>query len=109
MKINFETKSIEISKTFANKAAQFGSEQYKDLQMAMRDLPGFRVVVKAPPSPCRTYTKGLTYAYMAQYINKVDEDGSIMRDFMDLRLACSYPEIKNWFLEKFPEINNFAA
>ena len=53
--------------------------------------------------------KGLTYEYMADYINSVDEEGSIMRDFMCLRQGCSYNEIKHWFFAKFPELNNFAA
>ena len=34
MKINFETKSIEVSKAFVNKASHFGTEQYEDLRLA---------------------------------------------------------------------------
>ena len=109
MKINFETKSIVVTKSFMDKASRFGSEEYRDLRMAMSDLPNFSVVVRKTKSPRRTCMKGLTYEYMAAYINSVDEDGSIMRDFMCLRQGCSYNEIKHWFLAKFPEPNNFAA
>ena len=109
MKINFETKNIVVTKAFADKASRFGSEEYHALRMAMCDLPGFEVIVRATKRPRRTCMKGLTYEHMAAYINSVDEDGSLMQDFMCLRQGCSYNEIKHWFFAKFPEINNFAA
>lgn len=59
MKIRFDTKTIEISKSFAEKASHFRSEQYEMLRMALRDLPGFAVVVKTAP-PRRRYTRDLS-------------------------------------------------
>lgn len=109
MKIRFATKTIEITKTFENKASNFGSEEYRTLRTAIHDLPDFQVVVKTGKPPRRTYMKGLTYDYMESYISMVDEDGSIMKDFLCLRQGCSYNEIKKWFFVKFPEVNNFAA
>ena len=109
MKINFAAKTIEVTKTFANKASHFGSEEYYTLRTAMSDLPDFAVVIKMTRKPRRTYMKGLTYEYMESYISMVDEGGSIMQDFLCLRQGCSYNEIKRWFFTKFPEINNFAA
>lgn len=35
MKIKFDAKTIEITKTFANKASHFGSEEYHALQTAI--------------------------------------------------------------------------
>ena len=109
MKINFETKSIEVSKAFANKASHFGTEQYEELRAVMRDLPDFTVMVKAAPKPRRSYMKGLPYELMECFISMHDEDGSIMQDFLCLRHGCSYAEVKRWFFAKFPEVNNFAA
>ena len=109
MKINFETKSIEVSKAFVNKAYHFGTEQYEELRAVMRDLPDFTVMVKAAPKPRRSYMKVLTYEFMESVIALNDEDGSIMQDFLCLRHGCSYAEIKRWFITKFPEVNNFAA
>ena len=109
MKIKFDSKTIEISKTFADKASHFGSMEYHELLIAMRDLPDFTVAIKMTRKPRRTYTKGLTYEYMESYISMVDEDGSLMKDFQCLRQGCSYAEIKRWFFAKFPEVNNFAA
>ena len=109
MKIRFATKTIEISKTFENKASNFGSEEYRTLRNAIHDLPDFQVVVKAAKPPRRTYMKGLTYEFMESFIALNDEDGSIMQEFQCLRQGCSYNEIKKWFFTKFPETNNFAA
>ena len=109
MKINFTTKTIEVTKTFANKASCFGSDEYTMLRTAIHDLPGFEVVIKAAPVRRRTSMSGLTYDYMASYIARVDKGGSIMQDFEILRQGCSYFEVKNWFTKLFPEVNNFAA
>lgn len=109
MKISFPSKTIEVTKTFANKASRFGSEEYNMLRTAMHDLPNFMLVVKATKPVRRSYTKSPTYEYMKDYISISDEDGSLMRDFQILRQGCSYGEIKKWFMTKFPEFNNFAA
>ena len=107
MKIKFDSKTIEISKTFANKASRFGTTEYSELRAATIDLPDFQVVVKAAAR--RTYMKGLTYEYMESRIAMVDEDGSIMRDFHCLRQGCNYAVVKKWFMTVLPECNNFAA
>ena len=109
MKINFSSKTIEVTKTFANKASRFGSEEYMMLRTATQDLPEFEVVIKAAPVRRRTYMSGLTYEAMEAYIAMSDEDGSLMRDFQILRHGCSYGEIKKWFMTVLPEFNNFAA
>ena len=64
MKITFSSKTIEVTKTFANKASRFGSEEYKMLRTAINDLPGFEVVIKATPVRRRTTISGLTYEAM---------------------------------------------
>lgn len=109
MKINFASKTIEITKTFADKASHFGSEEYHALRTATCDLPDFEVAIKVTAKPRRTYMKGLSYEFMESFIALNDEDGSIMQDFQCLRQGCSYAEIKRWFFAKFPEVNNFAA
>lgn len=109
MKINFVTKTIEVSKTFATKASRFGSEEYRELRAAMNDLPCFCVEIKVTANPFRTYMRGLTYEYMESYISMVDEDGSLMDDFQRLRHGCNYATVKKWFMTVLPESHNFAA
>ena len=98
MKINFAAKTIEVTKTFANKASNFGSEEYYTLRTAMSDLPDFTVAIKMTRKPRRTYMKGLTCEYMESYISMVGEDGSLMKDFQCLRQGCNYAVLrwKNW-------------
>lgn len=109
MKIEFTTKTIEITKTFANKASNFGSEEYHALRTALHDLPNFEVAIKATAKPRRTYMKGLTYEVMESYIAMVDGDGTLLEEFRQVRQACGYGMAKKWFLSVFPDLNNFAA
>lgn len=116
--INFNNRTIEMSKKFAAAAKRFGSEAYKELQEARRDYPTFRVVTKSAKAGKRDTYKGLTYAFMENYIKgHDDENGAIMKEFNSLRAtteeakavgaaALSYGDIKAWFLAKYPE---FAA
>ena len=108
MKINFAAKTIEVTKTFANKASNFGSEEYYTLRTAMSDLPDFTVAIKTAPKPRRTYTKGLTYDFMATYIASTP-DGSALNEFLTIRNMSSYADVKKWFVAKFPEAQEFAA
>ena len=120
MKINQKNQTIEMSKKFAKAAEKFGSEEYKQLQEARRDNPGFKVVtVSRKASSQKESYKGLTYSYMENYIKTHDDDKkSIMSEYEMLRgmsaaaqevLAepCSYIEMKAWFMKKFPAIAEF--
>lgn len=117
MTINNKNHTIEMTKKFAKSANRFGSDEYKMLQEARKDYPGYTPVIKAAAAKKQTY-KGLTYAYMEKYIRLHDEQGSIMDKYNTLRgqsaeavdalaESCSYQEIKEWFLETFPAISEF--
>ncbi len=118
IKINEKNNTIVITKAFSMKASRFDSPEYKDLQRAKNDYPGFKVEVRSA-SRKRDSFKGLTYAYMEKYIAKHDdEDQTIMKEYEMLRgigddaeyamaETCSYGEMKEWFLKKFPEIKAF--
>lgn len=120
MKINSRTQVIEMTAKFAKAAAKFGTEEYRQLQQARCDYPGYKVAtVSRKPSTKKESYKGLTYTYMESYIKAHDdEEQSIMAEYEMLRglsleaqeaLAepCSYIEMKDWFLKKFPAIAQF--
>ena len=120
MKINQKNQTIEMSKKFAKAAEKFGSEEYRALQEARRDYPNFRVVpVSRQASGQKESYKGLTYSYMENYIKTHDDEKkTIMTEYEMLRgmsaeaqealaEACSYTEMKAWFLKKFPAIAEF--
>ena len=120
MFINEKKNAIELSKKEAAAAAKFGTREYKALQEARKDYPGFKVVTIARKSAAKKEScKSLTYGYMEMYIQKHDdEEKSILAEYLMLRglskeaeeaLAESftYQEMKEWFLAKYPAINKF--
>ena len=120
MKINQKNRAIEMSKKFAKAAAVFGSKEYRQLQEVRQDYPNFRVVTVSRKAVAKKETvKGLSYEYMERYIQKYDDDKkSIMAEYLMLRgktaeaeealaESCTYLEMREWFLKKFPAIAQF--
>ena len=120
MKINYTSMTIEMTKAESKAAGKFGTDAYKDLIAAMQQFPNYKiqVITRAATKKSCDY-KGLTFDYMEKYIaSHDDEKKSIMAEYQALRgksdeakevLAdsCSYKEIKEWFLNKFPAIKQF--
>ena len=109
--------AIELTKKEAKAAAKFGTPEYKALQEARKDYPGFKTVTVTTKAPAKKDTfKGLTYEFMESYIKAHDE--KVMAEYMTLRglsdeakenllEAHSYGEMKKWFLKKFSAIRDF--
>lgn len=117
MKINEKKLTIEVTKSFYQKANRVGTPEYHELMEVRRNFPMYRVVVKQTKS--KDSFKGLTYAYMEKYILAHDDkEGSNMAIFNELRGkstaadeaqadSLTYGEIKLWFLDTYPAIKNF--
>lgn len=119
--VNSKANTLVITKAFAKAASIFSSDEYKALQEAKKDNPTYRVVIKAKKASDKSsdHNKGLKYSYMEKYIvAHDDEQKSIMKEYMGLRGltkeaqalgidSMDYSDIKNWFLDKFPEISEF--
>ncbi len=118
VRINRANRTVEISKTFDKAASRYGTREYEAMQQVRKDYPDFAIVVKASRNKADHY-KGLTYDFMEKYIASHDDgNGSIMKEFNDLRAtsdeallfgveALSYGEIKAWFFKTYPEIEAF--
>ena len=118
MKINEAARTIEMTKMFYRAACQFGTTEYKMLQEARRDYPGYKVTVGKTKEAKNIYA-GLDYAYMEKYIAAHDDDEkTIMAEYLDLRGlsdeakelqagSASFLEIRSWFLKTFPAIEEF--
>ena len=115
--VSARTHSLVLPKSFAAKAAIFGTDEYKMLQEARRDYPGYKVTVGKTKEAKNIYA-GLDYAYMEKYIAAHDKDGSIMAEYQMLRgeseeakainaRSASFLEIRSWFLKTFPAIEAF--
>ena len=114
LRIDFTKNEIVMSRHFEKCASIAGSEEYRRLQLVRQDYPTFSVVRRSiKKAPTKVTYAGLTYAYMEAYIAGHDQDGAIKKVYDELRLigAChkvSYPTIKKWFLETYPEIVEFG-
>ena len=122
MKINEAASTIEMTKMFYRAACRFGTEEYKMLQEARRDYPGFKTAMVQPKKNSKAQNesyKGLDYKYMEKYIvAHDDENKSVMAEYKMLRgqdeeskeigmESLSYLEMKDWFLDKFPAIREY--
>ena len=116
--ISARNHSLVLTKSFAAKASIFGTDEYKMLQEARRDYPGYKVTVGKTKEAKNIYA-GLDYAYMEKYIAAHDDaEKSIMAEYLDLRGksddaleiqagSASFLEIRSWFLKTFPAIEEF--
>ena len=118
--VSARTHSLVLTKSFAAKAAIFGTDEYKILQEARRDYPGYKVTVgKSKTKEQKNAFTGLDYAYMEKYIAAHDdEEKTFMAEYQMLRGlseeakelqagSASFLEIRAWFLKTFPEIEAF--
>ena len=118
MNANLMMKTIEMTTNEAKQAGKIGSDKFKELRAYQEAYPTFTISIKAATKR-KVEFKGLTYKYMRAYIvNHDDEDGKIMGQFLTLIAqdkkdkvegsehleAAGYLDVKEWFLAKFPEI-----
>ena len=114
LRIDFTKNEIIMSRQFEKCASIAGSEEYRRLQAVRLDYPTFAVVRRQIKKAATKVTyAGLTYTYMENYIATHANAEQIKKVYDELRLigAChkvSYPTIKKWFLETYPEIVEFG-
>ncbi len=120
LRINHENKTIVMDRTFAKFAQNTRSDEYAHLQQIRRDYPDYMVKTRTiKHNPEKETYKGLTYEYMEDYILRHESEENaltIIKEFNELRTISKchkqglrYPTIKKWFLEKYPEIVEFAV
>ena len=112
--VDFANDKIVMTTTFAKKCQNTASAEYAQLQSVRRDYPTFAVTTrKIKSNPNKETYAGLTFAYLENYIASHANAEQIKKVYDELRLigAChkvSYPTIKKWFLETYPEIVEFG-
>ena len=83
--INFQKQTIEMTKTFANSASNYGSEAYNELMNAKRDFPTYTVTIVKTASKKDSF-KGLTLKYMEKYI--AEKSGVESEQMATFNLLC---------------------
>lgn len=110
---------ILISKSFAKAAMNPTSDEYKDLAEIQRAHPDYKISKRdIKKNPYKKTYAGLNYQYMRNYIIKhtpPEETCSVISEFEEMILiskchtrSFGYATIKNWFLERYPEIAEFG-
>ena len=119
VKIIYEKRIIELNSTFCKAIADPTSDEYALLQKLRQENPGYSVTRrKIKSNRSQEHYNGLTYAYMTWYINKYETEPQKKISLWELDAMIDiskchskgkrYPEIKKWFLEKYPEIITFG-
>ena len=119
LKVDFSKNLIIMDRTFAKMSEDTNSSEYAKLQSVRKDYPEFKVITRTiKRNPDKNTYKGLTYAYMERYILNSGNDEEVkealseyrkLREIGECHKGKSYPVIKKWFLERYPEIENFRA
>ena len=114
--VNFESKTIELTKNFSKRAGVFGSPEYRSLVEVKREFPDYTLFIKPSHSHYSPslYSR-LTYADMEAIIMRC-EDVNKREEWLDEfnRGRCIFPfaQIKSWFirnvLAEIPEYQEVA-
>lgn len=116
---NLLTKKIEMTKTEAAKAGKFETKEFEELSALMDRFSSYEIVIVKTNTKSVDHLKGLTYEFMENYIKAHKEE--LLTEFyelcgkdekgkkLDFGIKLSYGEVRMWFLEQFPEIENFEA
>lgn len=117
MKVNYSNNTIEMTKTETKEASNPNSNTFKELIKLKTLFPDFTIATKSSTRRASSF-KGLDYDFMARYIEKHDENKTIIKEFYELRgldengnrdplmKTYSFGEIKMWFLDTYPEIES---
>lgn len=120
MNINYEKRTIEMTKNESKEAGRPNTEKFDELIKLRSIFPDFAIVVKEISTKRDTY-EGLDYEYMESYIESHNNKEANLKEFYTLRglnedgerditlKEHKYGEIKMWFLDSFPEIEQFNA
>ncbi len=109
---NFANKTLDITKSFYNKACKVGSSEYKELREAMADNPTYAINIVTNDKK-RSY-RALTIERMRAYIEtQPNSKENLLTLDRVIKVAeakgAKYPLTKKWFLETFPEYKEYAV
>ena len=113
IRVDHLNKNILISKTFARASMRTDSDEYKTLSSVKAIYPEYEIHHREiRKNPQKESYRGLTYTFMEYYILTHDSERMAEYQEMRLRARCHtirYAHIKKWFLEMYPEIDDFSS
>ena len=116
IRVDVVTEKIYVTAAFRKACANIESDEYTLLQIIKSENPTFKVEERSiKKNPNKESYRGLTYEYMERYILLHDgENSDVMDEYKELRLiaechSISFPKIRDWFLETYPDVKNFTV
>lgn len=114
--INHQNKTITLTKEFAKKASEFGTQEYKELMEIKAGNREYSVEVRTAPKR-KSKTSRVTLEDIKAYVKKHDETGELQAKLDEMTskesgvniTKVSFFEIKAWFFEQYPELKENAA
>lgn len=117
VRLDHESRQIVMDRTFAKLSANIRNTEYQMLQDVRRDYPDYQVVTRRiKKNHAKECYKGLTYAYMRDYITR--HSGTRSKEYQTFSEmieiskchsdAFRYPVIKKWFLDTYEEIKTYG-
>ena len=122
-KMDFTTKTLTITKAFADAAADPNSAEYSLLMKFHQDIPNLIVVQKTHKTPSkyrnangettkRNQFKNLTYKNMERFMNALPQREELMKVYHFLRYdaglvqSSAYKTVRDWFMAQFPKFRS---
>ena len=126
MYTDYAKHAIIMTKTEAREAGKYGSDKFNELNGLRAAAPNYQIMITKTPKGNRCFAR-LTYADMERYIKAHNVDVTVGEEtkhalevFYELcgrdkegkkqsqMAMTTYGEVKQWFLTKYPEIENTA-
>lgn len=122
-KMDFATKTLTITKAFAEAAANPNSSEYQLLMQFQRDFTGLTIAMKTHKSPSKYRTKdgetyrcnqfnNLTYTNMERFMEALPDSEKYLNVYKTLRdelgqvQTNTYTAVRRWFAAQFPKYRN---
>lgn len=109
-----ESGRIVMDSEFAKKSSRYGTQEFSILQEVRASYPKYHIIRKTiKRNPKKEAFKGLTYAYMEEYMDRHEVSQEIRQEYKEKRFLAKchsirYPHIKQWFLDTFPDVKNLG-
>ena len=107
-KMNFATKTLTITKAFAEDALIANSEASKIIANCHALCPNLRIAYRThKSSKTSNPTKGMTYDRMERYISAFADGAEALAEFekvkeFSLSQSNRYKYVHDWFVKRFP-------
>ena len=109
LSVDFKNGIINVPADIREKASIVNSNEYNALRQAMADNPGFTVKYAPKKKANKVAHKGLTIAFMDNYIDYSDDRDEIVGGYDKVKAIYKghpayYAKVKQYFLSLFPEL-----